>query len=136
MTTRKRMNEAVQQAVEEIRSAHPGHVLEMEADDNGGAFVKVHDLLIGTQYVPEWSWVAFRITFQYPFADVYPHYCVANLSRKDGRPLGGGFSQNIWKSPAGEQPATMMSRRSNQLNAATDTAALKLAKVLDWMKSQ
>ena len=110
--------------------------MDVEADDDGGAFVKVHDLLIGTHYIPERSWVAFRITFQYPFADVYPHYCVANLGRKDGHALGGGFSQNNWKTSASDQSATMMSRRSNQLNAATDTAALKLAKVLDWMRSQ
>jgi hypothetical protein len=130
------MNAAVQQAVDEIRNAYPGHKLDVSPEDDGGAFVKVHDLIIGKQYQPESSWVAFRITFQYPFADVYPHYCVANLTRKDGRALGEGFSQNVWKSPAGDEPATMMSRRSNRLDAATDTAALKLAKVLDWMKSR
>lgn len=130
------MNAAVQQAVEEIRSAYPGRTMDVLPDDEGGAFIKVHDLLVGKQYQPECSWVAFRITFQYPFADVYPHFCVANLARKDGRALGVGFSQSIWKSPAGDEAGTMISRRSNQLNAATDTAALKLAKVLDWMKNQ
>jgi hypothetical protein len=130
------MNDTVQQAVEEIRNAYRGHSLDVSPDDEGGAFVKVHDLPLGEQYQPGSSWVAFRITFQYPFADVYPHYCVANLTRKDGRALGSGFSQNIWKSPAGDEAATMISRRSNQLNAATDTAALKLAKILDWIKHQ
>jgi hypothetical protein len=130
------MNAAVQQAVDEIRSAYPGHTVDALPDDEGGAFVKVHDLSVGKQYQPESSWVAFRITFQYPFADVYPHYCVSNLVRKDGGALGDGFSQNTWKNPAGDEPATMISRRSNRLNAVTDTAALKLAKLLDWMKSK
>lgn len=130
------MNDTVQHAVEEIRNAYRGHALDVLPDDEGGAFVKVHDLLLGEQYQPARSWVAFRITFQCPFADVYPHYCVANLARNDGRALGEGFSQNTWKSPAGDEVATMLSRRSNQLNAVTDTAALKLAKVLDWIKSR
>jgi len=130
------MNDTVQLAVEEIRNAYRGHVLEVLPDDEGGAFVKVHDLLLGEQYQPARSWVAFRITFQYPFADIYPHYCMANLARKDGRALGEGFSQNTWKSPAGDEAATMLSRRSNHLNAATDTAALKLAKILDWIKTR
>jgi hypothetical protein len=130
------MNETVQQAVEEIRNAYRGHSLDVLPDDEGGAFVKVHNLPLGEQYQPASSWVAFRITFQYPFADVYPHYCMANLARKDGRALGEGFSQNTWKSPAGDEAATMVSRRSNQLNAATDTAALKLAKILDWIQSK
>jgi len=130
------MNDTVQQAAEEIRNAHRDHALDIFPDDEGGAFVKVHDLLLGEQYQPARSWVAFRITFQYPFADIYPHYCVANLARKDGRALGEGFSQNTWKSPAGDEAATMLSRRSNHLNAATDTAALKLAKILDWIKTR
>jgi hypothetical protein len=130
------MNETVQHAVEEIRNAYRGHALDVLPDNEGGVFVKVHDLPLGEQYEPTSSWVAFRITFQYPFADVYPHYCVANLVRKDNCVLGDGFSKNTWKSPAGEEAATMISRRSNQLNAATDTAALKLAKILDWIKNK
>ena len=130
------MNAAVQQAVDEIRSAYPENKLDVLPDEEGGAFVKVHDLFVGKQYQPESSWVAFRITFQYPFADVYPHHCVANLARKNGGALGEGFSQSIWKSPAGNESSTMISRRSNRLNAATDTAALKLVKILDWMKSK
>lgn len=130
------MNDTVQQAVEEIRNAYHGHALDVLPDDEGGAFVKVHDLLLGEQYQPMRSWMAFRITFQYPFADIYPHYCVANLARKDGRLLGEGFSQNTWKSPAVEEAATMISRRSNHRDASIDTAALKLAKVLDWIKNK
>lgn len=130
------MNPSIQQAVEEIRSAYPGHALDVSPDGEGGAFVKVHDLPLGKQYQPERSWVAFRITFQYPFADIYPHFCVANIARKDGRALGEGFSNNTWKSPSVEEAATMISRRSNHLDAATDTAALKLAKILDWIKNK
>jgi hypothetical protein len=125
------MTPSIQQAVEEIRSAYPGHSVDVEDDGAGGAFVKVHDLLIGDQYVPPVSWIAFRITFQYPLADVYGHYCVPNLARRDNVPLGQGFSQQVWRG----EPATMMSRRSNHLNPALDTAAFKLAKVLDWMRS-
>ena len=131
------MNAAVQQAVEEIRSAFPGRIAEVEPDGQGGAFVKVHGLHIGDQYHPSESWIAFRITFQYPHADVYPHFCVPGLQRKNGNGLGAGFNvNNTWQSATKIEPATMISRRSNRLNSATDTAALKLQKVLDWMRSQ
>lgn len=130
------MNAAVQQAVAEIRSAYSGHQVDVAPDGQDGAFVKVHDLPLGSQYAPERSWVAFRITFQYPFADVYPHYCLPNLVRKDKGALCSAFSQKTCPGPGDPEPATMVSRRSNQLNPTTDTAALKLAKVLDWMSSQ
>jgi hypothetical protein len=131
------MTAAVQQAIEEIRAAFPGHKTEVEPDTDGGAYVKVHDLALGDKYEPSVSWLAFRITFQYPFADIYPHFCIPTLRRKDGRALGGGFNlNNQWQTPKTSEPAIMLSRRSNRLNPETDTAALKLAKVLDWIRNQ
>jgi len=131
------MTAAVQQAIAEIGTAFPGHKLNVEPDTDGGACVKVYDLILGDKYEPSVSWLAFRITFQYPFADIYPHFCTPALKRKDGRSLGGGFNlNNQWQTPKGTEPAIMLSRRSNRLNPETDTAALKLAKVLDWIRSQ
>ena len=131
------MTGAIQQAIEEIRSAFPGHAVEAEPDGQGGACVKVHDLFLGQQYAPDLSWLAFRITFQYPHADVYPHFCLLGLRRLDGKPLGEGIHpNNTWQTPTKSEPATMLSRRSSRLNPATDTAALKLAKVLEWTRSR
>jgi hypothetical protein len=131
------MTAAVQSAIEEIRSAFPRRKMDVEADPEGGAYVKVHDLSVGDHYEPSVSWIAFRITFQYPFADVYPHFCAPGLKRKDGRPLGERFNPNSqWQTPKSSEPAILMSRRSNRLDAETDTAAFKLAKVLDWMRTR
>lgn len=131
------MTAAVQKAIEEIRNAFAQHSVEAESDGQDGAFVKAHALFIGDQYEPSTSWLAFRITFQYPHADVYPHFCVPGLKRKDGKPLGSEFNlNNTWQTAAKGEPATMVSRRSNRLNAATDTASLKLAKVLDWIRTR
>jgi hypothetical protein len=133
------MNGAVEQAIEEIRNAFPEqeHRLDADPDEEGGAYIKVHDLFVGDQYEPSLSWIAFRITFQYPYADVYPHFCIASLKRKDGAGVGAGFNLNqTWNTPRGSEPAILMSRRSNRLNPESDTAALKLAKVLDWMRTR
>ncbi len=131
------MTDSVQQAIAEIRAAFPGHKLDVEPDADGGAYVKVHDLGLGDEYEPSVSWLAFRITFQYPFADIYPHFCIPILKRKDSRPLGAGFNlNNQWQTPKASEPAIMLSRRSNRLDPETDTAALKLAKVLDWIRSR
>ena len=131
------MNAEVQRAIEEIQSAFPGVLLDVEPDPDGGAFVKAHDLHLGQQYEPERSWSAFRITFQYPFADIYPHFFIAELRRKDGKALGEAFHANHkWEHPAGAEAATMVSRRSNRRDPTTETAAMKLAKVLDWMRSR
>jgi hypothetical protein len=125
-------------AIEEIRAAYPKHEVSFEEDTEGGAFVEVTNLFLGEQYEPSTSWVRFRITFQYPTADVYPHFIVEGLRRKDGKPLGESFQLNNqgWQPPSGIKTGTMISRRSNRRDPATETAAIKLEKVLAWIRSR
>jgi hypothetical protein len=126
------MNEIVAKAVDEIRSIFPDANVRAEEDGDGGAWVTVEPVPIGALYVQESTWIGFRITFQYPAADVYPHFVQADLRRKDGRPLGEATSPGH---NFRGRPAIQLSRRSNRLNPATDTAALKLQKVLKWLET-
>jgi hypothetical protein len=127
------MTPEVQAAIKEIQEAYPGHRVEIGEEPQGGANVIVHDLPIGDVFTPNTTWVGFLITFQYPRADVYPHFIDPAVRRTDGRALDGPFqvSQNFWG-----RPATQVSRRSNRWTAAEDTATFKLAKVLDWIRNQ
>lgn len=131
------MNPLVQQAVEEIRNWFVGQRVDAEVDTEGGAFVTVHDCDVGSQYERDRSWIGFHITFQYPFADVYPHFCAAGLKRKDGGALGEGLSNDAtWKTPSRTESAVQISRKSNRWDSSADTAAIKLDKVLQWIRSR
>jgi hypothetical protein len=126
------MNEAVEKALQEIRTAHPDNRVDAQDDGQGGAWVLVEDLSLGDLYDPNTSWVGFRITFQYPYADVYPHFVRSDLKRRDGRPLGDGITNGHTHQG---RAALQLSRRSNRLNPKTDTALLKLLKVIQWLKT-
>lgn len=127
------MTPEVEDAITEIKAVFSDHAVEVTPDLQGGAYVIVQDLPLGPQYRPERSWVGFLIGFQYPHADVYPHFTDPALARADGAPLGDSLQQPIqWH----DRFATQISRRSNGWNAAEDTAALKLRKVLDWLASR
>lgn len=121
----------IEKAIAEIISSFPDCPVEAEPDGTGGAFVTVQDVPLGPPYTQEKIWVGFQITFQYPYADVYPHFTCAELTRTDGRSLGEGIGNANWRS----RPATQLSRRSNKLNPSTDTAALKLLKVMQWLRT-
>ncbi len=123
---------AVAKAIEEIRCTFEGCDVEVEADGSGGALVVVRGVPMGCPYVQPEVWFGFQITFQYPHADVYPHFTNADLARSDGGSLGGGFGTASFQG----QSAIQISRRSNRLNPQRDTAALKLLKVISWMRSQ
>lgn len=124
------MNPAVAQAIEQIRASFPGCSVEVEPDGSGGAYVIVRGLRLGKPYQQEDTWIGFQITFQYPYADVYPHFTRSDLKRADGKDLQAGLGSNA---QFRGQPAIQISRRSNKLNPATDTAALKLLKVHKWL---
>src|SRR6266702_85860 len=126
------MTPALHAAVTEVEQSCPGHRLEVTPESQGGAYVIVHDLNLGERYTPATSWIGCLITVQYPYAYVYPHFVQADLKRTHGTNLPSGFSGPIvWN---GRQ-ALQISRRSNRWTAGVDTAAMKLAKVLNWIRN-
>ena len=126
------VTEAVAKAIEEIRRTFEGCEVEVFPDGSGGAEVVVRGIPLGCPYAQDKVWIGFHITYQYPYADVYPHFTNAELARSGGGGLGSGFGGASFRGSA----AIQISRRSNRLNPETDTAALKLLKVVKWMKEQ
>lgn len=131
------INEPVAEAIKEIRDAFKAHRVDSEPDGQGGAFVRVHDVALGKTFTQATTWIGFQITFQYPFADVYPHFIRPDLTRVDGQALSAPLHVNhSLAMPSGAVPAVMVSRRSNHRDPVTDTAVVKLAKVIDWLRAQ
>lgn len=128
------MNVEIAEALDEIRATFPGSVVESVVNTDGSVWVTVSNLLIGNQWVPELSYVGFTIGFQYPYADCYPHYVDAALKKKDGTPFGPGIHLSQ-RTPLGDE-AVMVSRQNRHIMEVPDTAATKLLKVLDWLRSQ
>lgn len=125
------MTPEVEAAIEEVRAAFPGHAIDITSESQGGAYITVHDLWIGDQYEPCTTWVGFQVTFQYPRTDCYPHFLDSGVRRKENLALGEAFSgPTTWNN----RPALQVSRRSNRWDPCCDTAALKLTKVLEWLR--
>lgn len=125
------MTPDVEKAIDEIKAGFPDAKVSVR-EDADGAVVIVDPVDPGQQYVQRETWIGFRITFQYPYSDVYPHFIRGDLVRADGQPLGEGTSTTTFDN----LPAVQLSRKSNRLNPATDTAVIKLHKVLTWLRSR
>lgn len=119
-------------AIEEIKNTFPSANIDAKEDPEGGAVIFVDSLETGEQYLQRETWLGFRITFQYPYADVYPLFVRADLARIDGQPLGEGTSLTQFEG----RDALQLSRASRRLNAEIDTAALKVLKVMAWLRSK
>jgi hypothetical protein len=123
----------VRQAIEQVRRGFPDHDVQAVAEAQGGAYVVVDDLPIGEAFVQKTSWLGFLVGFQYPRAHVYPHWLREDLARNDG----GGLQPPLHpghQMPGFERRAVMLSRASNRWDPAHDTAALKLERVLLWLR--
>lgn len=138
------MKAHVKKAVAQIREGMPGHDVRVKEDADGGAFVIVEGIDIGESYAPSVSWIGFHITWPYPDADVYPHFIDPGV-----RYVGEGAAPNAH--PEGDMPTSLtrgaampgfetaaiqVSRRSNRWNPASDTALLKLLRVIDFLRSR
>jgi len=118
-------------AVAELREQFPGHPMAVTPDGAGGVSVFIEGVKPGSPYVESSTWLGFQIVSAYPDADVYPHF-TGRLQRVDGQTHGEGFAEVDWQGRA----ALQLSRRSNNWNRQTDTAALKAMKVITWLGSR
>lgn len=127
------MTPEVEVAITELRQVFADHQVDVDPEEQGGAHVIVHSLFIGEQYAPSQSWVGFTINFQYPRSDVYPHFIDPDIRRADGSKFGQGISESAnWH----EKKVIQLSRKSNRWDPTRDTAAIKLVKVLEWLRKQ
>lgn len=115
-------------AIAELETAFVGRVTCVD-DGVGGALVIVDAVPLGGPYAQDSTWVGFHVTHVHPNADIYPHHVRADLSRTDGKALGAGTSPSSFQG----KPSIQLSRRSNRRDAATDTALLKLERVMKWL---
>jgi hypothetical protein len=125
------MTPEVTTAIQEINAAFPDATVEVK-EEGDSVVVLLDPIDPGEPYIQRESWIGFRITFQYPYSDVYPLFVRGDLSRVDGAPLGEGMGAATFEG----RSAVQISRRSNRLNPATDTALIKLNKVLAWLRSR
>jgi hypothetical protein len=127
------MTPEIAAALDEIRAAYEGCRIDAVEDSLGGALVTVQEIgLEGGLYLQARTFVGFHITHTYPYADIYPIFVRHDLGRRDGKALGEGMSIGVFRN----QPAVQISRRANKLDPGTDTALLKLQKVLRWLTSR
>jgi hypothetical protein len=119
-------------AIDEIRDVHPTATLTVHDDGQGGAHVIVDPLPLGDPYVQADTWIGFHITHLHPQADIYPHHVRGDLARSDAAGLGTSTSPSTFEGRASIQ----LSRRSNRRDVATDSALLKLERILDWLRAK
>lgn len=126
------MNPPVKQAVEELRASFSDANVMVHATADGGGVVTIDPIDLGPAYTPQHTWLKFAISFQYPHADIYPLFVRPDLVRADGKAHGKGVALAEFEG----RPALQLSRINHHLNPDIDTAALKVTKVIEWLRTE
>ena len=126
------MKQDVANAIDELRQAFPAATVWIEEDREGGAYVIVEGIDIGSRYSPTVTWLGGHITALYPYADIYPLFMDALVHRADGVAfvapvtLGHDFVG---------RPAIQISRANNHTQNFPQTALAKFVKVVHFLKN-
>lgn len=125
------MKVEVSSAIDELKRQFSGATFTVREDGQGGAYVVMEPVTLGSRYRPETTWVGFQISPQYPYADIYPVFIGGNVTRANGIP----FSDPV---RAGHQfegrPALQVSRRNSAAQAGLQKVGSKILKVLDFLE--
>lgn len=129
---------AVRSAVDGVRDQYGDAHVTVVADGNGGAWVEIADLDPGDAYAQDSTFLLCQLHFNLPGADVYPVFVRPDLARADGQALGAGFqTTNVkWAGSPSPRPVVQVSRRTRNKQFAAQTAAQKIEKVLEWMRTR
>lgn len=131
---------AVAAAIAVIEHQVPGHLIQWP-DGNGGAHVFIDSVDLGAPFVQSATWVAFHVPHTLPDGDVYPVWMRPDLARIDGGPIGkcNAAGQNFMHQNRDlrwlNEPAVLVSLRSNGRDRDVDSPARKLARVLATVRN-
>lgn len=128
---------SVRSAIELLQTAYPSITLRVVADAQGGAWIEMLDVPLGPPYTQATSFVVFLLPFNLPGSDIYPFFVRPDLARADGAVLCPAFqaTQLSWPGDPAPRPVLQVSRRTRGA-FSTQTAPHKVAKVLDWIRTQ
>jgi hypothetical protein len=125
------MKVEVSTGIEELKRQFSSSSFNIREDGQGGAYVVIEPISLGTRYRPETTWMGFHIPPQYPYADIYPVFIGAESARTDGvafvAPVTPGHNFE-------GRTAIQVSRRSGAAQNGLQKVTAKILKILDFLE--
>ena len=125
------MKQGVAKAIEELKRAFPSSEVSIQEDGDGGAYVIVEDVELGSRYDPSSTWLGGHIPALYPYADIYPLFIADNVRRVDGVAFQAPVTHGA---QFRNRTALQVSRRNNHTQHYPQTAVAKFVKVLRFLE--
>lgn len=105
--------------------------LTHEPDGEGGVYVTIHNIEIGSRWSPASVPLSFRLLYNFPFSAVYPFYAPPELTRAGSSQTPSALQRVDWR----EQPVTQVSLRFPNWQPQHDTASSAVAALRHWFQT-
>lgn len=136
------INDDVKSALDELKKDFPKAKVIYDANANGGAQVIVEGIDLGHPFTAKTTWFGFEIPYNYPYADIYPHFTAPDLQLVDKNrdSLDKITGLSLRTRQKGEhyfmgRLAMQISRVSSQKSQNLTNASAKLLNVRKWLLS-
>jgi hypothetical protein len=116
-------------AVESVRDAFPGHVVDVGQPGDGSALIAVRELAVGEGWNPATIDLEVNLQVTFPSTPPYPFYGPAGMTRTDGMSL-----VQIQQVALGGQMRTQISL-TKPFDPATETLGSRFAAVARWLRN-
>jgi len=125
------MNVTVSTGIEELKRQFSSASFKIREDSQGGAYVVMEPVPIGSKYRPETTWIGFQIPAQYPYADIYPVFMGSDVTRADGADIKEPLTRNHRFE---DRTAIQISQRNSTAQNGLQKATTKILKVLHFLE--
>jgi len=125
------MKVEVSTAVDELRRQFSDSAFIIREDGQGGAYVIMEPVPIGSRYTPASTWFGFKSRPSTRYSDIYPIFIGADVTRVDGQ----AFNAPVTAGHHFEgRSALQVSRRNGAAPVRGQKATAKVLKVLDFLE--
>ena len=125
------MKVEVSKGIEELKHQFNSSAFTVAEDNQGGAYVIIEHVSLGSRYNPDHTWLGFQMPAQYPYADIYPTFIGADVKRVDGRP----FTPPVTPGHSFQgRSALQVSRRNGAAQTQSQKVTAKILKILDFLE--
>ncbi len=136
MTTQTLQLQGAAAAVADLAAVFGADHTHVLASDSHGWWVRLDSVSLGPTWAQSKTFVLFHVASSYPFADIYPLFVRHDLQRADGADLKAPITTGHRAGPPGQLIEVVQVSRRTMGDPSQQSAARKVRKVLDWIRSQ
>ena len=123
------------EALTTVEETFGDHLVEHEATEDGGLWVRVRDVEIGAGWSPRLIDLAVKLQVTFPSSMPYPFYCAPGLARTDGQTFSPVQPNADIGAGVLRTQISLTVRGHQHFDTANETLGSRFVAVIAWLRN-